>query len=199
MFFKPENCVLDEQGTVKILDFGLATRFKPGVLLKEFCGSPEYAAPEMLKEIPYEGPPVDAWALGVILYDMVMGCLPFEANGESFEQPARIADDISVELASLLRRLLNPDPKRRATCLEAAESAWMGMTVCVGSDSELQLCSNDDSTSTASSGSMTLSPDSPLRARSLRVRGQLVKSDMGFGQEGGAAARKRCLKQLFDK
>jgi 5'-AMP-activated protein kinase catalytic alpha subunit len=74
---KPENCVLDARGTV---EFGLAAHFVPGELLHDFCGSSEYAAPEVLRQQPHEGPPIGTWALGVILFDMVIRHLPFEAE-----------------------------------------------------------------------------------------------------------------------
>ena len=70
---KPENCVLDEHGKLKLIDFGFATAFEPGQLVNDFCASPKYAAPEVLRKVPYRGPPVDVWSMGVILYDMVLG------------------------------------------------------------------------------------------------------------------------------
>jgi serine/threonine protein kinase len=108
---KPENCVLDGNGTLKMIDFGMAACFVPGQLFEDYCGSTEYAAPEIIREIPYEGPPVDVWALGAVLYDMVMGDIPFPSGSSHFE--LRL-ENISVELGHLLERMLDEQASERA-------------------------------------------------------------------------------------
>ncbi|VDP97637.1 unnamed protein product [Trichobilharzia regenti] len=77
---KAENLLLDAQNDIKLADFGFANNFDPSSLLDTFCGSPPYAAPELLNGEKYTGPEVDIWALGVILYLLVSGSLPFEAT-----------------------------------------------------------------------------------------------------------------------
>eukprot|EP00440_Ansanella_granifera_P030868 gb/GFBE01033523.1/.p1 GENE.gb/GFBE01033523.1/~~gb/GFBE01033523.1/.p1 ORF type:complete len:356 (+),score=73.40 gb/GFBE01033523.1/:1-1068(+) len=78
---KPENILLDEQMNVKIADFGLSARFQEGELLTDSCGSPNYAAPELLrKNCAYKGPEVDVWACGCVLYAMITGGLPFDSE-----------------------------------------------------------------------------------------------------------------------
>jgi 5'-AMP-activated protein kinase catalytic alpha subunit len=75
---KPENLLLDENLNIKIADFGLSNIYKSGELLKTPCGSPCYAAPEMVSGLEYNGLKTDIWSTGIILYAMVCGCVPFE-------------------------------------------------------------------------------------------------------------------------
>jgi 5'-AMP-activated protein kinase catalytic alpha subunit len=77
---KPENLLLDEQLNLKVVDFGLSNTFKPGEKLATACGSPCYAAPELIKGLEYMGPKADLWSAGVVLYTLVCGHLPFEDN-----------------------------------------------------------------------------------------------------------------------
>lgn len=75
---KPENLLLDHNGQIKLVDFGLSNTFKDNETLTTACGSPCYAAPEMISGDPYHGAKVDIWSCGVILFAMVCGYLPFE-------------------------------------------------------------------------------------------------------------------------
>lgn len=75
---KPENLLLDHNMNIKLVDFGLSNTFPKDELLKTACGSPCYAAPEMIAGELYSGSRVDIWSCGVILYAMVCGFLPFE-------------------------------------------------------------------------------------------------------------------------
>lgn len=75
---KPENLLLDDNNNIKIVDFGLSNTYKTGETLKTACGSPCYAAPEMIAGKKYHGLSADIWSLGVILYAMSCGYLPFE-------------------------------------------------------------------------------------------------------------------------
>jgi serine/threonine protein kinase len=74
---KPENLLLDEDNNIKLIDFGLANSMKDGASLSTACGSPNYAAPEVISGTAYGGQDVDVWSCGVILYAMVYGNLPF--------------------------------------------------------------------------------------------------------------------------
>lgn len=76
-----ENILLDAEQRMKLIDFGLSAFFVPGKRLRVHCGSPSYAAPEIVARKAYEGPPVDVWSLGVVLFAMVAGYLPFHASG----------------------------------------------------------------------------------------------------------------------
>eukprot|EP00047_Mylnosiga_fluctuans_P004714 m.236127 g.236127 ORF g.236127 m.236127 type:complete len:242 (-) comp12931_c0_seq1:891-1616(-) len=75
---KPENLLLDSKGNVKIADFGLSNIMRDGDFLKTSCGSPNYAAPEVISGQLYAGPEVDVWSCGVILYVLLCGKLPFD-------------------------------------------------------------------------------------------------------------------------
>lgn len=75
---KPENLLLDENMNIKIVDFGLSNTYKNNETLKTACGSPCYASPEMIAGRRYAGLDTDIWSLGVILYAMTVGYLPFE-------------------------------------------------------------------------------------------------------------------------
>lgn len=72
--------MLDKQKNIKIVDFGLSNTYKPGETLKTACGSPCYAAPEMIAGKRYKGSNVDIWSCGVILFALVCGYLPFEVT-----------------------------------------------------------------------------------------------------------------------
>jgi serine/threonine protein kinase len=76
---KLENILLDATNNMKLIDFGLAAFYAPGKKLRVHCGSPSYAAPEIVARKLYEGPPVDVWSLGVVLFAMLAGFLPFHS------------------------------------------------------------------------------------------------------------------------
>lgn len=75
---KPENILIDANKNIKIGDFGLSNLTKDGKSLMTSCGSPNYAAPEIINDCPYDGRAVDIWSCGVILYACLTGSLPFD-------------------------------------------------------------------------------------------------------------------------
>uniref|UniRef100_A0A671EG58 non-specific serine/threonine protein kinase n=1 Tax=Rhinolophus ferrumequinum TaxID=59479 RepID=A0A671EG58_RHIFE len=106
---KPQNVLFDTEMNVKLTDFGISTPFN-GNKLSTCCGSPAYAAPELLREEEYDGPPVDIWSLGVLLYKMVTGTIPFKGK-DLIELVSQILKGtytlplyLTAELHTLLRR-----------------------------------------------------------------------------------------------
>jgi serine/threonine protein kinase len=129
---KPENILLDAGRSMKLIDFGLAAFFAPGKKLRVHCGSPSYAAPEIVGRKLYEGPPVDVWSLGVVLFAMLAGFLPFHSStGNKQELCQKIMagtynapDYLSPSARDLLGRMLTVDPDARITLAEVAAHPW---------------------------------------------------------------------------
>eukprot|EP01122_Echinamoeba_exundans_P009922 TRINITY_DN3579_c0_g1_i1.p1 TRINITY_DN3579_c0_g1~~TRINITY_DN3579_c0_g1_i1.p1 ORF type:complete len:867 (-),score=173.16 TRINITY_DN3579_c0_g1_i1:2-2602(-) len=128
---KAENLLLDGQFHVKVIDFGLSNRWAPGELLQTFCGSPTYTAPELIRRQRYEGPEIDVWSLGVLLYVLVCGSLPFDGNSfqELFGKIIRgeyyVPDHVSMECRDLIGRMLVVDPAQRATLDQVRTHRWI--------------------------------------------------------------------------
>ncbi|XP_052768978.1 MAP/microtubule affinity-regulating kinase 3-like isoform X3 [Mya arenaria] len=118
---KAENLLLDADMNIKIADFGFSNEFVPGNKLDTFCGSPPYAAPELFQGKKYDGPEVDVWSLGVILYTLVSGSLPFD--GQNLKElrervlrgKYRIPFYMSTDCENLLKRFLVLNPTKRAS------------------------------------------------------------------------------------
>lgn len=127
---KPENVLLDENYNVKIADFGLSNIMTDGDFLKTSCGSPNYAAPEVINGKLYAGPEVDVWSCGVMLYVMLCGRLPFDdeyipllfkkISGGIFSLPSYL----SPEAKQLLSSMLVVDPLKRITIENIRKNKW---------------------------------------------------------------------------
>ncbi|XP_077261285.1 serine/threonine-protein kinase MARK2 isoform X9 [Temnothorax americanus] len=118
---KAENLLLDSEMNIKIADFGFSNEFTPGNKLDTFCGSPPYAAPELFQGKKYDGPEVDVWSLGVILYTLVSGSLPFdgstlrELRERVLRGKYRIPFYMSTDCENLLKKFLVLNPTKRAS------------------------------------------------------------------------------------
>ncbi|XP_023943984.1 5'-AMP-activated protein kinase catalytic subunit alpha-2 isoform X2 [Bicyclus anynana] len=127
---KPENLLLDHNMHVKIADFGLSNMMMDGEFLRTSCGSPNYAAPEVISGKLYAGPEVDVWSCGVILYALLCGTLPFDDEHvptlfrkiKSGIFP--IPEYLNKSVVSLLCNMLQVDPMKRATIEDVKKHEW---------------------------------------------------------------------------
>lgn len=127
---KPENLLLDHNKTMKIVDFGLSNTYKFGQKLKTACGSPCYAAPEMIAGKKYHGSNVDIWSCGVILFALICGYLPFEdPNTKKLYHKIlngnfHIPEYVSSGARSLITNILTTNPERRHKTQDIREHPW---------------------------------------------------------------------------
>lgn len=133
---KPENILFDKNHQIKLIDFGLAakpSREKQQTLmsLETCCGSPAYAAPELISGHVYSGPAVDVWSAGIILYALLVGQLPFDDENMTklykkiqsgkFMMPAYLSPDAK----SVLTAMIQTDPRKRITIVQLLEHPWI--------------------------------------------------------------------------
>ena len=127
---KPENLLLDEQLNVKIADFGLSNIMTDGNFLKTSCGSPNYAAPEVISGKLYAGPEVDVWSCGVILYVLLCGRLPFDDEyiPNLFKKISQgnfnVPSYLSPGAVRLIKKMLQTNPMNRATIYDIRQDPW---------------------------------------------------------------------------
>lgn len=127
---KPENLLLDEHHNVKIADFGLSNCMRDGWFLRTSCGSPNYAAPEVISGKLYAGPEVDVWSCGVIVYALLCGTLPFDdesipflfrkIKGGIYILPAYLSENAR----DLISKMLVVEPLKRITMAEIRQHPW---------------------------------------------------------------------------
>ncbi|XP_034112293.2 MAP/microtubule affinity-regulating kinase 3-like [Drosophila nasuta] len=130
---KAENLLLDQHMNIKIADFGFGNTFNPNAQLETFCGSPPYAAPELFMGRKYAGPEVDAWSLGVVLYTLVSGSLPFdggtlkELREHVLRGKYRVPYYISMDCENLMRKFLVLNPGKRTTLNAVMADKWLNL------------------------------------------------------------------------
>lgn len=121
---KHQNVLLNEKGQIKLIDFGLSNFIEEGRLRSTFCGTPAYAAPEMILAKRYSGPEVDIWSLGVVLYSMLTSSLPFESVSDiiqgNYKEPK-----VSKECADLLSKIFKVKIEERATLKDILHHPWV--------------------------------------------------------------------------
>jgi serine/threonine protein kinase len=130
---KPENLLLDENGNIKISDFGLSNVLKPGSLFSTWCGSPVYTPPEVVLRKQYNGISMDIWSLGVVLYVLVTGGMPWRLESNvvkniddliagNYEIPDFL--NVSKDCADLIGTMLLADSSKRATLETVMNHKW---------------------------------------------------------------------------
>lgn len=127
---KPENLLLDRGQSIKIVDFGLSNTYEPEAQLKTACGSPCYAAPEMIAGKKYDGLKADIWSCGVILYALVCGYLPFEDANTTvlykriMQGEYKCPPFISESASDLITAVLNINPEKRFSIEQIRNHPW---------------------------------------------------------------------------
>ncbi|KAI6177480.1 Protein kinase domain-containing protein [Aphelenchoides bicaudatus] len=128
---KAENILLDKDANVKLIDFGFSNYQKPDLLLSTWCGSPPYAAPELLLAQEYDGRMSDVWSLGVVLYILVAAEFPFQGGTVDNLKMAVLGEllsipfFVSVECADLIRKMLTVNPEKRANLNTVIQHRWL--------------------------------------------------------------------------
>ncbi|XP_029948904.1 maternal embryonic leucine zipper kinase [Salarias fasciatus] len=130
---KPENLLIDEDHNLKLIDFGLCARPKGGLgyELMTCCGSPAYAAPELIQGKAYIGSEADVWSMGVLLFALLCGYLPFDDENcmalyrkitrGQYENPHWLSPGSIL----LLNQMMQVDPKRRLTVRQLLDHPWV--------------------------------------------------------------------------
>lgn len=135
---KPENLMLDDDGNLKVADFGLsafADHLRQDGLLHTTCGTPAYVAPEVLGKKGYDGAKADIWSCGVILYVLLAGFLPFQDENlvamyrKIYRGDFKCPPWFSPEARRLITRLLDPNPSTRVTASKIMESSWFRKSI----------------------------------------------------------------------
>ncbi|CAJ2649568.1 unnamed protein product [Trifolium pratense] len=130
---KPENLLLDEDGNLKVSDFGLSTfgeHMRQDGLLHTTCGTPAYVSPEVIAKKGYDGAKADIWSCGVILYVLLAGFLPFQDDNvvnmykKIYRGDFKCPPWFSSEAKRLITKLLDPNPNTRITISKIMDSSW---------------------------------------------------------------------------
>ncbi|THG14715.1 hypothetical protein TEA_015646 [Camellia sinensis var. sinensis] len=127
---KPENLLLNSEHNLKIADFGLSNIMRDGHFLKTSCGSPNYAAPEVISDRLYAGPEVDVWSCGVTLYALLCGRLPFDDDNlpglyaKIKNGVYTLPNQLSHGARDLIARILTIDPINRISIPEIRQHPW---------------------------------------------------------------------------
>ncbi|XP_071177063.1 serine/threonine-protein kinase SIK3-like isoform X2 [Mytilus edulis] len=136
---KAENLLLDASLNIKIADFGFSNYYNNNCCLKTWCGSPPYAAPELFEGKEYSAPKVDIWSLGVVLYVLVCGALPFDGStlqslrSRVLSGKFRVPFFMSTECEQLIKQMLTVDPIKRITMEQIIKHKW---TILAGEDND---------------------------------------------------------------
>lgn len=134
---KLENTLLDRDFNVKLADFGFTREYQSRVMLETVCGTVCYMAPEMISRAKYHGHSIDIWSLGVILYTLLYGEMPFEEETDDetktkilFEEPKYVDPSVPAPAQLLVQRMLSKDPKDRPSLSQILENPYLEEFAC---------------------------------------------------------------------
>ena len=133
---KIDNMLLDRNGDLKLVDFGLSTKYKDNELLNQPCGTVVYAAPEVLQGKEYHGMLCDVWSSGIVLFGMLSGYLPFSDSDDEVNKKNIIKGVIdypkfiSPFVKDLLKKMLEVNPMKRCTLKDILEHKWFNLIEC---------------------------------------------------------------------
>ncbi|KAG0267459.1 hypothetical protein DFQ27_008750 [Actinomortierella ambigua] len=122
---KDENVILDQEGNIQLIDFGSSAYLREGKKFDTFCGTLDYAAPEVLTGKKYEGRKQDIWALGILLYTLIYKENPFYNIDEILSRDLRVPFVLSEDSIALIRWMLNRDIDQRPWIEEVLNHPWM--------------------------------------------------------------------------
>lgn len=165
---KLENVLLDERCRVKLGDFGFTREYDRSVYMETFCGTTGYAAPEMLQGKRYLGPEVDVWSMGVILYCLLTGTLPFDDDDEAVMKEKVIKGKyedpvwLSTDARDLVRNILEVDPAKRLTIPQILASPWFTSTPSAPVSDQVLLGINDGPPSPSPARDTFILPVKPI-------------------------------------
>ena len=129
---KPNNILIDSNNNIKIIDFGVSKILKKGEIMKDYCGTLSYMAPEIIERKGYEGYSCDIWSAGVILYYMISGQRPFNTKKDDEIEKLilkgeykELNNNISKDVKDLINRMIVINPKERITIEEILNHPWL--------------------------------------------------------------------------
>ncbi|XP_032422279.1 PAS domain-containing serine/threonine-protein kinase-like [Xiphophorus hellerii] len=126
---KDENIIIDKCFHIRLIDFGSAAILSPGKLFYNFCGTLEYCSPEVLQGNAYEGPELEMWSLGVLLYTLLFSENPFCNVGEILDAKLQPPFPLSSELHGVLQGLLHSNPAKRMTLDQLLLQSWISLQI----------------------------------------------------------------------
>ena len=123
---KDENVIINEHFDVKLIDFGSAADYCPGKTFNTFFGTIEYCSPEVLEGNPYEGPELEMWSLGVLLFVLLFNENPFQNVEETIRAELRLPNvQLTDDCVNVLKLMMAKDPKKRLSIKEVLEEPWV--------------------------------------------------------------------------
>lgn len=134
---KIDNILVNEYGEVKVIDFGFAVkRNSQSELISNFCGTPTFMCPEIIRRLPYDSHKADVWALGVLFYRLVTGRYPFRGESDAelnlviVKGEVKFDKEVSENLKMLIEGMLCKNEKQRLSLEEVLESEWIKASEC---------------------------------------------------------------------